>query len=111
MAVTIRDAYTGQLAAAAATLYTAPTGTRARILKCTVTNDTTTAVTFVLYKIPSGGAAGADNTIINTKTLGSQESYTCPEVVGHCLDPGDFIQGYASAANQVTIFISVVEIT
>jgi hypothetical protein len=111
MAVTIRDAYTGQLAAAAATLYTTDTGVRARILKCTVTNDTTTSVTFILYKIPTGGTAGPTNMIINTKTLGSQESYTCPEVLGHCLDPGDFIQGVASAANQVTIFLSVVEIT
>ena len=111
MGVTIRDAYTGQLAAAAATLYTAGTGTRVRILKATATNDTTTAVTFTIYKIPSGGAAGADNMIINGKTLGSQEPYTCPELVGHCLDPGDFIQGFASAANQVTFFLSVVEMT
>ena len=111
MAVTIRDAYTGQLAAAAAALYTVPAGARSRIIKCTVTNDTTTVVTFTLYKVPSGGAADATTMNINAKSLGSRQSYTCPEMVGHAMDPSDVIYGFASAADQVTIMISVAEVT
>lgn len=111
MGTTLERAYTAQLAAAAAALYTCPTGTRARILKCTATNDTTTAVTFDMHLVPSGGSADATNYLINTKTLGSKESYTCPEVVGHVLEPGDTVQGVASSANQVTVALSVVELT
>jgi len=111
MGTVLERAYTAQLAAAAATLYTCPTGTRARILKCTATNDTTTAVTFTIYLVPSGGAADATDLLINTKALGSQASYTCPEVTGHVLEPGDTIQGLASIADQVTLTLSVVELT
>jgi len=111
MGATLQRGYTAQLAAASAALYTCPTGTRARVLKCTATNDTTTAVTFNIYLVPSGSGEGVTNLLINTKTLGDKDSYTCPEVVGHVLEPGDAIEGVASVADQVTIVLSLVELT
>lgn len=111
MGTTLERGYTAQLAAAAAAIYTCPTGTRARVLKCTACNDTTTAVTFNIYLVPSGGAADATTILINTKTLGANESYTCPEITGHVLEPADSIHGVASAANQVTMALSLVELT
>lgn len=110
MGVLIKNAYLGQLGAADTTVYTCPAGTTARVLKCTACNDTTTVVTFDIHKVESGGAVGDDRLILNDKSLGSKETYECPEVVGQVLDAGDVISGIASAATQVTVSLDVVEI-
>ena len=110
MAVTIKNAYAAQLGATDTTLYTCPTNTQARVLKCTACNDTTTVPTFDIHKVPSGGSVGDTVLIINDKALGSKETYECPEVVGQVLDAGDLISGIASGAAQVTIMLDVVEI-
>lgn len=108
--MTMKNAYVAQPAAAATTLYTCPTHTQARVLKCTATNDTTTASTITFYKVPSGGAAGVTNLILNTKAIGSQETYDCPEVVGQVLDAGDIISALAGNVDQITVSLDVVEI-
>jgi hypothetical protein len=110
MAVTIKNAYMAQLAGAAATLYTCPANTQARVLKCVATNDTTVADTATFYKVPSGGAAGVTNLIMNAKAIGDKESYECPEVVGQVLDAGDTIDALAGTADQITVALDVVEI-
>lgn len=110
MATTIKNAYIAQPAAANTTLYTCPTHTQARVLKCTVTNDTTTASTISFNKVPSGGSVGVTNLIMNTKAIGSQETYDCPEVVGQVLDAGDLISAIAGNADQLTVSLDVVEI-
>lgn len=109
MAITIKNAYIGQLGIVDTTLYTCPSNTQARILKCTACNDTTTAPNFDINKVPSGGAVGDDNLIINNKVLGSEETYECPEVVGQILDAGDILSGIASVASQITVIVDVVE--
>ena len=106
MGIQLIDLYSGQLGVAASTLYTCPTNTRVRVVAATAVNDTTSAETFTLYRVPSGGTAGASNLIINAQSLGSQESYTCPEIIGHILEAGDTIQGLAGTANQITVHIS-----
>jgi len=60
--------------------------------------------------IPSGGAAGASNVLV-AKTLAAGETYTFPEIVGHTLNPGDFISTLAGAPSTVVIRISGREIT
>jgi hypothetical protein len=110
MPVTLQNAYLDQPGVADTTLYTVPANTTARILKCTVTNDTTTAVTISFNKVPSGGAVGADNLIMNLKVIGNKETYECPEVVGQVLDAGDLISAIASVATQLTVSLDVVEI-
>lgn len=99
-----------QLGATDTTVYTCPPNTTARILKCTACNDTTTVPTFDINKVPSGGAVGDGNLLINGKALGGEDTYECPEVVGQVLEAGDFISGIASSASQVTIAFNVVEI-
>ena len=110
MAITIKNAYADQPAAAATTLYTCPAGTVSRVLKCTTTNDTTSVITFKAYKVPSGQAAGDAYLILNDKALGSKETYECPEVVGQILDASDFIVFHPSAATQLSVLLDVVEI-
>jgi len=110
MTVAIKNAYMAQVAAVNTTLYTCPAGTTARVLKCTVTNDTTTVVTISFNKVPSGGAVAATNLIMNLKSIGSRETYECPEVVGQVLDATDLLSAIASVADQLTVALDVVEI-
>ena len=110
MPVTMKNAYLDQPGVTDTSLYTVPANTTARVLKCTVTNDTTTVVTISFNKVPSGGAVGADNLIMNLRPIGSQETYECPEVVGQILDAGDALSAIASVAAQLTVSLDVVEI-
>lgn len=91
--------------------YTAPTGTRTIIDKFTGTNTTAGAQTLTVKLVQSGGAAGAANTIVSAKTIQPGETYTFPEIVGHVLNPGDFISTLASAAAAITIRASGREVT
>jgi hypothetical protein len=100
-----------QAANAETTQYTAPGGTRTIIDKFTGTNTSGAAANLTAKLIASGGAAGAANTIVQTKTLQSGETYTFPELVGHVLAPGGFISTLASAAGSITIRASGREIT
>ena len=91
------------------TQYTA-TARKAIIDKFTVTNTTGSDVTFAVNLVPSGDAAGDGNMMLE-KTIAANSAYTCPEVVGHSLDAGDFISTLAGAATSLTIRASGREIT
>lgn len=90
------------------TQYTAQSGTRTIIDKCTAFSAAGGTISIKL--VPNGGSAGASNLVV-TKTLAANESYTFPEVVGHTLNAGDFISALAGAANTVVIRITGREIT
>ena len=79
--------------------------------KVTVTNTTGDAVTFSCNLVPSGGAVGDANAIIKDKAVATGETYVCPELVGHVLEPGDAISMIASAASSLTIRASGREVT
>jgi hypothetical protein len=110
MSVTLKNAYMAQPAATDTTLYTCPANTVARVIKCTITNDTTTAKTISFNKVPSGGSVGVTNLILNAKAIGSKETYEAPEVVGQVLDAADLISAIAETADQLTVALDVVEI-
>jgi len=93
------------------TQYTAPTGTRTIIDKFTGTNTTAGAVALTVKLVQSGGAAGVANTIVSAKSLSAGECYTFPEIVGHVLNPGDFLSTLAAAATSITIRASGREVT
>lgn len=79
--------------AAETLLYTASVagGVKAIIDKMTLTNTTVGALTATVKLIPNGGSAAAGNTIISAQGLAAGQCYTCPEIVGHTLMPGDMI--------------------
>jgi len=108
---TLIKLYEGQPAAANTTLYTAPANTRVRVLAATGTNDTTTACYISFHIVPSGGAVGDAYLAVNQKVIDSRDSYTFPELVGHVLEPGDFISAIAETASQISMHISGVSIT
>lgn len=96
------------LGAALATLHTAPAGTRERITNATITNDTAGVVAVTVHIITGGDTAASKNKRISARNIAVGETYTCPELIGRILEPGDFIQALglnlsmdASAFTQV----------
>lgn len=102
-----------QLTAAAATYYTVPVGAKCILKKLTFTNPTSSAAprTVTVYLIPNGGTAADSNTLISAKALAIGETWDCVEAENQILNAGDFIQALASAATDVTIMGSGLEVT
>ena len=99
-----------QAESAQTTQYTA-TNAKAIIDKFTVTNTSASNTTFSCNLVTVVGVANAANLIIDARTIVPDETYTCPELVGHVLDSGGFISTLASAATSLTIRASGREIT
>jgi hypothetical protein len=111
MSVVAKALFNPLLAAAAnTTQYTAPANTRTIIDKFTGDNTSAAAATLTVNLPPSAGAAAAANQIV-VKTLAPGETYTFPEVVGHVLNPGDFISTLAGTAAVIAIRASGREVT
>lgn len=92
------------------TQYTA-TNCTAIIDKFTATNTSGANATLSINLVPGGGSAGSSNLVLSAKTLAPNETYTCPEVVGHVLPNGAFISTIAGATGAITIDVSGREIT
>lgn len=92
------------------TQYTA-TNCKTVIDKFTVTNTTGGAVTFAVNLVASGGSASASNLVVSAKSIASNETYNCPELVGQSLEAGGFISTLAGAATSLTISATGREIT
>lgn len=100
-----------QVTNAQVTQYTAPTNTRAIIDKFTGTNTSAAAATLTVNLVKLAGAASAANTIVSAKTVAPGECYTFPELVGHVLNPGDFISTIAGTTLVITVRASGREVT
>lgn len=61
-----------------------------------VTNTTGAAATLSAYIVPSGGAIGAENLVIDNKSIEAHDTYLCPELAGRRLDAGDAVHMVAS---------------
>lgn len=95
-----------QAPAAETMLYTSPVagnGGRGTIIdKFTGTNTTAAAVLLTVRLVKLSGAPGASNTVV-AKSIPANDVYTFPELVGHVLNPGDFISVLAATATAVTV--------
>ena len=87
------------------------TNSKTMIDKVTVTNTTSATVTFSCNLVPEGGSVADTNAVIKTKSVAAGETYVCPELVGHVLEPGDAISMIASVADSLTIRASGREVT
>lgn len=81
-----------QLTGAAVPYATGSTGNRTTIKSASVTNTTAGVVALTVYRVPSGGTAGASNTVISARSIAVGETYNCPELVNKVLHAGDTIQ-------------------
>jgi hypothetical protein len=79
--------------------------------KFTATNETAGNVTLSVYLVPTGGAADLTNRTLPARPIAPGECYTCPELVGHTLEPGGYISTIAGTASAITIRASGREIT
>ncbi len=79
--------------------------------KFTVTNTTSSNITFSANVVTVAGTAGADNLLINLRTIAPKETYACTELIGQVLQPGDFISTIAGAATSLTMRASGREIS
>lgn len=100
-----------QLTTSDVTEYTAPSNTRTIIDKMTATNTTGTAATLTVNLVQSGGSAAATNAVISAQSVAAGATYTCPEAVGHILNPGDFISAKASTGAALTFRVSGREVS
>ena len=87
------------------TVYTAGTGVRTIIDKCTGYNGTGGAVALTINLVASGGSAAATNVCVS-KSIAAGETYTFPEIVGHVLESGGLISVIAAAATSIVLRIS-----
>jgi len=88
------------LTGALVTLYTSPTGTKTRIINATITNDTAGVVAATVHIVASGGAASSANKRISARNIAPGETYTCPELIGRVLEPGDFVQALGNGLSM-----------
>lgn len=98
-----------QLTLTAATYYTAQPGVTATINNLSVTNTSASPVAVTLYRVGSGGTAGANNTIMSAFSLAAGQTYVPPQAIGLQLDPGMTLQALAATAAAVTIAGGVYE--
>ena len=111
MSVTVKTLIQSKQAESAqATQYTA-NNCKTVIDKFTATNTGANNVTIGINLVASGGVAGVNNLIVDSRAIAPDETYTCPEMIGQVLNPGDFISTLAGAATSLTIRASGREIT
>ena len=92
----IEDVETTQFTAAVVTILDA----------VSVTNTGAGGVELSLSIIPSGESASDSNRAIIDRILRADETYLCPEVLGHVLASGDSISAKASAASSLNIRVT-----
>lgn len=85
------------------TVYTAPANTRTIVDKFTATNVTAGALTLTVNLVQAAGAVAVSNALISAQSIAAGASYLCPEIVGHILNPGDFLSIKASAAASINV--------
>lgn len=85
---------------------------RTIIDKCTLAAPVSTNTSVTLKIVPSGGTAGGSNIVMAAKVMTTSDpTYTCPEIVGHILNPGDIISTLSTVASSVSLRISGREVS
>ena len=94
------------LTTSAAAYITGGSAQQAIIKRAVFTNTTGGAVTFTVYRVPSGGTAGATNEIIPARSIAANGTDLAPELANMVLGTGDTIQALAGAAASINVFAS-----
>jgi hypothetical protein len=111
MAITVKVLIPAKQAESAQTTQYTANNAKAIIDKATVTNTSAANETISVNLVTAGGSPGAGNLVVDARVIAPDETYTFPELVGHVLQPGDYISTIASAAAALTIRASGREIT
>lgn len=84
---------------------------KAVIDKFTITNTSSSNVTFSANLVAAAGSPSASNLVLNLRSIAPKETYSAVELVGQVLEAGGFISTIAGAATSLTISASGREIT
>lgn len=90
-----------QLGNTATLLYASPVNIATSIRKAVFTNIDTSARTFTVYIVPSGGSPATSNTIISALSLLPGQSYIASELSGLVLTTGVSIQALSDSASKI----------
>lgn len=82
---------------------------RAIIDKMTVTNSGAVNASFSVWIVY--GAPDGSNLIIDDKTIAPNDTYKCPEMIGHIIENGGELYGISSDSNTLVLTISGREVT
>lgn len=86
------------------TVASSPTVTSVFIIDSfTVTNVTSSSVTFSCNIVNSGDSAGSSNLIVATSIVGPNSSFVFPELIGQTLSEGQFISTLCGTASALVI--------
>lgn len=94
------------LTTSAATYITAAANSQTIIKRAVFTNVTGGAVTFTVYRVPSGGSAVTGNEIIPARSIAAGATDLAPELSNMVLNAGDFIAALASTGTSINMFAS-----
>jgi len=100
--------YQGQPGDTEGTLATVPSGKAWVVLEITVANVTSSAATFNLSIVPSGGSAGDANRIYKSISVGANSTLILPHYI--VMEVGDFISGLQGTSTALTLTISGCEV-
>jgi hypothetical protein len=67
------------------------------------------AVSCTVYRVPSGGAAGAANTLIPARSVGAGQTDLCQEAAGMVLEANDTIQALGNGVTLIASGLQVID--
>jgi hypothetical protein len=98
-----------ELANASAVVYTVPAGTATEVKQIALTNTGAAAVTATIHRCPNGAAEGNSNMLEKAINVPSDGKALVLNYDGLYMNATDTLEAFASAANQVTCHISIME--
>jgi len=108
MADSFKTVTTEQLTTGTVLQYTAPTSTKANVVKGVVNNTSTSTVTFTLTMTVAGDSAA---TYSSAKPVGPKKSYNFTGDFTGSMDAGDAINMFASTASVMNMKMRILEST
>jgi hypothetical protein len=94
------------LTTSAVAYITGPANSQVIVKRAVFNNTTAGAVTFTVYRVPSGGSVGTGNQIISARSISAGGTDLAPELANMVLNAGDTVQALASAGTSINMFAS-----
>jgi hypothetical protein len=90
------------------TIYTVPASTNTAVQTITMCNTTSADATITLYRVPSGGTAGAANMVLNVYKVTAGNTIILDNL-RWVLPTGATLQALQGTASAITIYVDGVE--
>lgn len=111
MSIIVKALIPAKVAETSSTVQYTATNCRAVIDKFTVTNTSAANSIISVHLVAASGSAGVNNQILKDRSIAPNETYTCPELIGHVIETNGTIVTIAGTASSLTIRSTGREIT